>query len=77
MHLSAKFSVFLMRVISGSLRYAGYLTFIKDPISHVLMLICCLFKFMYYFLVVYTLDFLPHCNLNYVIYYCETFHERN
>ena len=50
----------LMRIIASFLCYTGYLNFIKDPISHVLLLILahelllsCLYNF----------DFVPYCDL--------------
>ena len=38
-HTVAKSVHLLMRIIASLLRYTGYLNFIKDPISHVLLLI--------------------------------------
>ena len=38
-HMAAKVGVFVAEIITSFLRYTGYLKFIKDPTSHVLLLI--------------------------------------
>ena len=52
----------LMRTIACfiSYNYSGYLNFIKDPISHVLLLFLVHVLLLSY----YIFDFLPHCDKN-------------
>ena len=57
-HMAANFGVLLMRIIASFLRYTGYLNFINDPISSVLLLILVhvlLPSCLYFY-------FLPHCD---------------
>ena len=58
-----------MRIKARFQRYTGYLNFINDPMSHVLLLI--LVHVLLHF------HFLPHCNLNHVIKYSTTVYESN